>query len=95
MSKTYEYSTLEKKYNDLKRDFDYQNTIVQELMDKYSDDGKLKNLGICIELYYKQEKRFTVEEIRERINKISYFDEHNMENVFVKELLAEFQKEIK
>lgn len=64
MSKTYEYSTLEKKYNDLKRDFDYQNTIVQELMDKYSDDGKLKNLGICIELYYKQEKRFTVEEIK-------------------------------
>lgn len=64
MSKTYEYTTLEKKYNDLKRDFDYQNTIVQELMDKYSDDGKLKNLGICIELYYKQQKTFTVQEVK-------------------------------
>lgn len=64
MAKTYEYTTLEKKYNDLKRDFDYQHTIIQELMDKYSDDGKLKNLGICIELFYKpQQKRFTLDEI--------------------------------
>lgn len=70
MAKTYEYSTLEKKYNDLKRDFDYQNTIIKELMDKYSSDGKLKNLGICIELYYKvQQKTFTMEEIIQVLDK--------------------------